>query len=315
MRYNLYGNSQRITKLLILFTWLTFLLPGCGTKEQIDKYSQDPDTGPIKSIIKTSVPLAYASSVAMRAVSGDTIANVEVIGGACISYPCSRLVTIYLGEGDLPLNYAQYGLINVYGLWSSDTQAILTTVFTDMNVGSDTFKISSIALTPVLVSGSGFKIVFANINLNISTTPDQISNTEVDSVYLRLNASPSDDVEVSVGMDAWIIEVDTANTVSDFSDDTYKITGGSQGINISGNSAEVTQLGLLRMTMAPECNLNPVGGEILLNQVEVSDTSIVIGQAFFSLGNTCNGEVKVALGLGTYFGATGKSYPLDLNTP
>lgn len=313
MQYNLPGDSHRIIKLLIVFILLTFSFLGCSSKEQIDKYSQDPDTAPIKSIIKTSVPLAYASSVAMRAVLGDTLANVSVTGGACTAYPCSRLVTIYLAEGDLPFNYAQYGSINVYGLWSSPSQAILTTLFTDMNVGTQTFKISSIALTPVLASATGLEIVFANININIATTPDQLSTAEIDSVYQRLNTSPSDDVEVSVGMDAWIIEVDNANTTSVFSDDIYKVTGGSQGITISGNGAQVIQLGLLRMTMAPECNLNPVGGEILLNQVEVSDTSHVIGQAFFSFDNSCNGEVKVALGLGTYFSATGKSYPLELN--
>ena len=291
------------------------MLLGCSAKEQLDEYSQDPDTAPIKSIIKTSVPLAYASSVAMRAVSGDSLPNVEAIGGTCDSYPCYRLVTIYLGEGDLPFDYAQYGSINVFGLWSSASQAILTTVFLDMDVGSDAFKVSSIALTPVLAAESGLKIVFANVNINIDTTPNQISSTELDSVYQQLNAEPPDDVKVSVGMDAWIIEVDTANTVNDFSDDTYKVTGGSQGINISGNDAEITQLGLLRMTMAPKCNLNPVGGELLLNQVEVSDTNNVIGQAFLNFDDACNGEVKVFLGLGTYFGATGKSYPLYLNSP
>ena len=113
-------------------------------------------------------------------------------------------------------------------------------------------------------------------------------------------------------MSAWIIEVDTANTASDFSDDTYKVTGGSQGINISGNDVEAVQLGLLRMTLTPQCSLNPVSGEILLNQVKVSDANNVIGQAFFNFDDTCNGEVKVFLGLGSYFGATGKSYPLNL---
>lgn len=315
MQYTFSGNPLPISKLEILSTFITFLVLGCNASEQLDKYTQDPDTTPIKSIVKTSVPLAYAASAAMRAVAGDSLPNVETIGGACDSYPCSRLVTIYVEEGDLPFDYARYGLINVFGLWSSASQAILTTVFLDMDVGSDAFSVSSVALTPVLATGADLKIVFANININVDTTPDQINGSELDSIYQQLNAEPSDDVEVSVGMDAWIIEVDTAGTASDFSDDTYKVTGGSQGINISGNDAEVTQLGLLRMTMAPECNLNPVGGEILLNQVEVSDTKHVIGQAFFNFDDTCNGEVKVFLGLGTYFGATGKSYPLYFNAP
>lgn len=315
MWYRISGNPRRISRFLISFALFILVLVGCSTKEQLGKYSQDPDITAIKSIIKTSVPLAYATSVAMRAVSGDYLANVAVIGGPCDSYPCYRLVTIYVGEGDLPFTYAQYGSINVFGLWSSASQAILTTVFTDMDVGSDAFNVTSVALTPVLASESDLKIVFANININIDTTPDQINAAELNSAYQQLDAQPSDDVEVSVGMDAWIIEVDTANTISDFSDDTYKVTGGTQGINISGNDAEVTQLGLLRMAIVPRCNLNPIGGEILLNQVEVSDTNKVIGQAFFNLGDTCDGKIKVLLGLGTYFGATGKSYPLYLNSP
>lgn len=315
MQYNFSGAPRQISKLLILFTLTTFILVGCGAGEQFDQYLQDPDTAPIKSIIKTSVPLGYAASVAMRAVAGDSILNVVNEFGACDTYPCSRLVTIYLQEGDLPLEYESYGSIAVFGLWSSDTQAILTTVFLDMNAGSDGFNVSSIALTPVIASETGLKIVFANININIDTTPDQISEADLDLIYLRLDTQPSDDVEVNVGMDAWIIEVDSANTASDFSDDTYLVTGGSQGINISGNSAEVTQLGFLRMQMAPECNLNPVGGEILLNQVEASNTNNVIGQAFFNFDNTCNGEAKVVVGFGNYIGATGKSYPLYLNSP
>jgi hypothetical protein len=225
------------------------------------------------------------------------------------------LVTIYIESGDLPLEFESYGLINVFGLWSSASQAILTTVFLDMNVGSDAFSVSSIALTPVLASQSDLKIIFANININIDTTPDQITDTELNSIYQQLDTEPSNDVEVNVDMDAWIIEVDKANTPSDFSDDTYSMSGGSQGIHVSDNNAETTQLGMLRIKMAPQCNLNPIGGELLLNQVSVSETNPIVGQAFFYFDDTCTGQANVFVGLGNYIGATGKSYPLHLNSP
>jgi hypothetical protein len=72
---------------------------------------------------------------------------------------------------------------------------------------------------------------------------------------------------------------------------------------------------MLRITMSPECNLNPVDGELLLNQVGVSNSNPVVAQAFFHFDDTCNGQTKVFVGLGNYFGATGKSYPLHLNSP
>ena len=316
MQYKSPGIPSLATNLLILLVLITFILSGCSdSKDQIEEFLQDPDTAPIKSVIKTSVPLAYAASVTMRAVSGDSLPNVEVIGGVCETYPCNRLVSIYVEAGELPLEFESYGLINVIGLWSSASQAILTTVFLDMNVGSNEFGVSSIALTPVLASQSQLKIIFANININVDTTPDQINETQRSSIYQQLDTQPSQDVEVNVGMDAWIIEVDNATTPSDFADDTYLISGGSQGIDISNNNAETTQLGMLRIAMAPECNLNPVGGELLLNQVGVSNTKPVVAQAFFHFDDTCNGQAKVFVGIGNYFGATGKAYPLNLNLP
>ena len=246
---------------------------------------------------------------------GDNLTNVHVAGGDCVTYPCSRLVTIYVEPGDLSYEFESYGSINVFGFWSSASQAILTTVFIDMNVGSNEFRVSSVALTPVLVTQTDLKIIFANINININTPPDQINETEIDTIFLQLNTEPSEDVEVNVDMDAWIIEVDNANTPSSFSDDTYSVSGGSQGITISNNDAETTQIGMLRITMAPECNLNPVGGELLLNQVGVSDSKPIVGQAFFHFDDTCDGRAKVFVGLGNYVGATGKSYPLLLNSP
>ena len=76
MQYKSPGIPSLATNLLILLVLITFILSGCSdSKDQIEEFLQDPDTAPIKSVIKTSVPLAYAASVTMRAVSVPCVAT------------------------------------------------------------------------------------------------------------------------------------------------------------------------------------------------------------------------------------------------
>jgi len=275
----------------------------------------DPSTGPIKSVIRTALPLGYAASVAMQAVQGNVPANTTVIGGSCGSYPCVRVVSIAISHGDLPLDFSSYGTITVIGLWASASQAILTTSFIGMTIGSNVISISSVALTPVITTASGVKVVYQNLQINQTTSPDTLSDAEKQAIYLNLSTAKPANVDLSVSMDAWIIEVDDHGTPTSYSDDSYRITGGSQGIDLTAYGQEILQLGILNLEMASACNQNPVNGLFLLNQISLSDSSTVIGQAYFDFSATCNGMAHVFLGLGNYLLATGKSYPLNLNTP
>lgn len=297
----------------------TFLISGCGDSDNDgrDDFFKDPSTEPIKSIIKTTVPLAYAASISMQAVNGNGPTKAVVIGGTCGSYPCTRVVTIAVAAGDFPFEFESYSEINVFGLWSSATRAIITTTFPNMYVGSTGLRVSGIGLTPVSMGPNGLKIASTNININVETKPTELSAEELQSTYAELDKEPPQNVEISMGMSGWIIEVDDAGTPTDFSDDSYFITGGSQGVNVTSNAnaSGVLQLAMVRVEMGPACNLNPVGGDLLLNQLAVSGSSSIIGQAFFFFDNTCDGQANVSFGLGNFIAASGESYPLDLTSP
>lgn len=307
----------KFSKTTMVFSIIASALFGCSGSNGVDDgdFFLDPSTEPIKAVIRTALPLGYAASIAMQAVQGNVPANTVVIGGNCNTFPCVRTVTIDISQGDLPLNFSSYGSISVVGLWSSVSQAILTTIFVDMTVGSGDLTVSSLALTPVVMSLTGLKVVYSNININLDTSPVTLSDAEIQSTYLKLDTQAPANVDLSVDMDAWIIEVDDATTPTTYTDDSYTITGGSQGIDISASATEVLQLGILSMEMRPTCNLNPLDGNFLVNQVDVSDSNIIIGQAFFFFNDNCDGLANVGLGLGNYIAATGKSYPLNLDAP
>ncbi len=293
------------------------MLSACGDSDnnRVDDFFLDPSTGPIKTIIRTALPLGYAASVAMQAVQGNVPANTTVIGGSCNDYPCLRIVTINISQGDLPLDFSSYGTISVAGLWSSASLAILTTTFAGMSIGSNTVSISSVALTPVLVSSTGLRVVYNNFQLNKGISPGTLSDEQTQGIYLTLGTSIPAELKLSVKMDAWIIEIDNATTPTNFTDDSYRITGGSQHIDLSGFGQEILQLGIINMEMASACNRNPVSGNFLMNQISLSDSSTIIGQAYFRFGSLCDGNASVSLGLGNYLAATGKSYALNLDMP
>ncbi|MCG6968715.1 MAG: hypothetical protein LJE85_03020 [Gammaproteobacteria bacterium] len=295
-----------------IFFVVIFLATACGKvdEETYSSTQKTPSTEPIKTTIKTTIPVAYAAAIAMQTVE-------------CATFPCASTVTVSVEAGALPINLESYGSIVVGGLWSDSTHAVLTTSFIDVSIGAGSLQISNVATFPVLATADGIKLVYAGLDINIDsgeTDPAQLSNDQIVSELDRLNTATTNDPEVSVDMDAWVIEVDYNGTSSDHTDDRYLIvSGGAQQISIDSDTTSVYQLGMVATEIGPNCSLNPTSGFALLNEVKVSTGDYadwpVIGSSLFQFDDTCDGTIKVVLSIGTFLGSTGKSIPLYLDEP
>jgi len=302
------------------------LLVSCGDGNDEDDirnyFNQIPTVEPIESTVKTAVPLGYAASVAMASVNGAVIPNTS-LSNTCTTYPCVATMVIILSPGILPVTLdgiENNGEIFVAGLWSSAQQAIMTMVFTDINAGSNYLSIHKISTIPVTQTGSTLSIVYAGVDMNIDSDPDffiDLNDTQIQTEYERLNQPVSDDPEINVDMDAWVISVDLAGTSDDFTDDTYSILGGGQYFQAGAADVSVLQLGLLNLQITPDCSLNPIEGLAVLQEVEIATgerfTWPKIGQALMQFNPTCNGRASVLLGTGSFTLVSGEEIDLGFN--
>lgn len=311
----------------IIFSCL--LMASCGgddPRDVIDDFLQTPDTEPIRTTIKTSVPLAHIAAVAMEAASGNPSSEVIPPTTTCGSYPCVSEVFMKLDQNSLPFTFDTSGSVAVFGLWTSPGSAILTVVFVDVYAGVPTFSVSQISTFPIVKSGNpggGYTLVFSDIDINIESDsePDELSVEERQAEFDRLNAETSDDAEVNMSLDAWVVEVSDAGTPNAYTDDSYSISGGGEYIGVAStstsSSANVMQLGLVRLLMSHDCSLNPTEGLAFINEVAVSTGNQgslpVVASALMEFDPTCDGTVQVMVATGNYIASIGDSIPINLN--
>ena len=307
------------------------LLPlGCGGSsdalDELSSFFRDPNTEPVRATIKTAVPLAHIAAVSMAAVQDNPPPQV-ISYDTCSVYPCLALITMELDPANLPFAYPAGGTVLVAGLWASPNQAILTASFIDVQPGVPFFKVSKVSTFPVMATTtpvSGLKIVYADIDIDISSEPDDtidLTNAEIQAEYDRLQASVSGDPEINISMDAWVIQMADDGTATDFTDDSYSISGGGQYIDInstsSPDSAGIFQVGMVDVRVSPVCSRNPTDGLAFIQEAGSggSGSFPVLASALMEFDSTCNGAVRVLVGLGNYINATGSWVTLDLDAP
>lgn len=297
------------------------LLASCGGGDNnvSDIIDQVPTVAPIESVAKTAVPLSYAASIAMASVNGTSYPNV-VTSNVCTGYPCVSVITITVQPNTLPIepdNIGTGGEIVIVGLWSSANQAILTLVFNGFRVGNEFLSMRKVSTIPVSQQNNTTTFAYSNVDIDIETeseTSIDLNDTEIQNEYNRLNLGIDMDPEVNVNLDAWVVEAQSGGTPTDFSDDKYLIVGGGQYFEAGPSAVSVLQIGAVGMQIAPDCVLNPKGGNAILQEVRVSSgnrsTWPILGQALIEFQSTCNGTAKVLLGTGSFFLASGDDIDL-----
>jgi hypothetical protein len=302
----------------IVVLGLTAAIASCSGSNPLHFSFKDPSGEPIKAVVRTTVPLAYAASVAMSSVTGSKPTNAAFVYNNCTTTPtdCAAVITIDDDNSAWPLQFSSYGTITVYGYWISPDQAILTVAF-GTGAGSSLFPVHDISVFPVLKTPTGFTIVYVNVDVDISTGPVDPATLTPEERLAKislLNTQPSNDASANIKMDAWIIDVDNAGTQT-FSDDTYRISGGGQYIEAGSGAGSILQLGLVDVSMGAGCALNPVLGLAAINEVGSSSSNVVDATALLSFGPSCDGNSMVMLATGNYLLAIGKSIPLNLTSP
>ena len=310
------------------FLWLGVFL-GCsflGCKD--NDILRDPDTETIRATLKAAVPLARFAAISMAAIQRSDVLGVSS-SNSCFTYPCAAIVTIDPSSQPLPFSIDSSGVVKIAGLWTSSESAILTISFIDMRIGVSTFPVVRVSTIPVMKSDEpdgGYTIVYANADVNVEHAPSDtvlLTDDEIQTEFDRMETDAPNDLEVSLDMDSWIVRYIDGGTPTDISDDTYSISGGGQYVDVrsdgSMESNSMIQLGMVGVTITPDCTANPTSGLAVIQEAGSSSSGLgsipVLGQATMIFESACSGSVRVLLSTGNYVGAVGSQVPLNLNHP
>jgi hypothetical protein len=303
-------------KLYISFLMILIFLCSC---KKIKEYFYDPETEPVRQAIKTSAAIGYSVSVAMSVMSGERPPHVISTGG-CSDFPCTFLIYIDINqENPLMFSEGNVGQIIVAGLRPDENVAIMTIVFSDINISTQSFTLLSIHTIPVIKEEDRIMVVFSEMDINIGSDSDVLLNMdltpkEIDYEVSRLDREKPQDLYVAVEQNAWFIGIDQKNTLSDFRDDSYSITGGGQIIEVTGASGGIIQQAMLQVEIEPGCPRNPVYGYALIKNTSTEERKFPeLGTAIFSFHGPCDGMADITVATGVYLRSNGKSIPLGLD--
>ncbi|UCH15810.1 MAG: hypothetical protein JSV22_07540 [Bacteroidales bacterium] len=298
---------------------LLLVLIFAGSCKKVKEYFHDPETEPVSQVIKTSAAIGYSVSVAMSVMSGEQPPHV-ISTGDCSNFPCTFLVYINVNQ-DNPLLFGDgaVGEIVVAGLRPDEDVAIMTIVFTNVNIRTQSFTLLSVHTIPVIKEEDRIMVVFSEMDINFDPDSDallnlDLSQNEIDSEFSRLERERPEDLYVAVEQNAYFINIDQKNTFDYFSDDLYAITGGGQLIEVIGASGGIIQQAMLNVEIESGCHRNPVDGYALIKNTSAEERRFPeLGTAVFDFHDRCDGMADISVATGVYLRSNGKSVPLDLD--
>lgn len=314
---------HNLRKAIIILSFLALQSCGGNPKDFIEEFIRTPDAEPIRASIRTAIPLAHIAATSMEAVHGNASSSVSV-STTCSSYPCAAVVSMELSQDDLPFDFAASGNVTIFGLWTSRETAVLTVTFNEVYAGVSSYSVRRVSTFPVTrTPESNYFIVYTDIDVNVDTTPDELSEEEVQAELERLDIEVSNDAEVNVSLGSWAVEIDNGGTIDEYSDDVYMVSGGGQYIGVANNSTssstQIIQLGLAQALVSHDCSTNPTEGYAFINEVGVARgdqaSAPVIATALLELESSCNGSIRVYLATGNYVTSNGDDIEMDLNLP
>lgn len=307
---------KKFILVILSFTLIILISDSC---KEIEEYFHDPELESITDAIKTSAIIGYAVSTAMSVMEGYQLPNVRIKTG-CHDFPCVSVMLIRIDE-TYPYSFSsgETGEIIVAGLWADEETAILTLLLTDFNIHTSTFRLKNIHTIPVIRTFDGkIGVAFAGIDINLNQHSDDLLEfnlitQEIESEFARLDDQRPEDVYVAVEQNAWFIEIDQKNTPDDLWDDSFVITGGGQLAEVTDNTADVVQQGMIDVMLDQVCSANPVNGHALVRKVNTEDEKFPeLGTVILEFHGSCDGKADVLLATGAYIGTNGRSIRLNM---
>lgn len=292
--------------------------------EKIEDLLREPDVTPVRNVLKAAMPLGYAANLTMAALQGASLPNVTVVrSGSDTSTGCFLVNIIVDSTYPLPGDVRATGIITTAGLVVDNRTAIMTALFSQMNVQQGSFVLRDISTFPVvsdtdIISGKReLDVVYFDVDVNkgsdtlvnIKITPAQIT-----AELTKYQTMKSFDSGVTVGENAWIIRVDDNNTLSNVSDDKYVIFGAGQYVEAGSSKAEIVQLTMINTSMSPSCKYNPTQGYAFWQNMGAGSqpSDLDIGHVFLTFHSACDGNAKVTIATGVYVKSFGKDIALGL---
>lgn len=332
-----YQHSKLLNTAAGLFISL-MLFAGCASDDKnIPVEEKIPSVEPIEAAMKTMTPLGYAASLFMVKINETDPANTE-----CASQLCVTTLEIPFDQQtrqSFPVELVAEGTAKLYvaGVWSTATSgsaidaAVISLLFIDMRGGSFGFPTYKISTVPITKTEFGISTVYSRSDIGVEkdTAVDalkaEIGNLSIDDLNIAvarlkdLFTDISDDLELNIAKDYWLVNVKDVNgTLDNFSDDLYGLSGGGVYVDVGLSSGNAYQVGLSNVVMGHNCKANPSEGNAMISEVEVEpgrNTSswFRLGYVKLQFDTTCDGHAYVDSGWGSYGAINGQRVELEFN--
>ncbi len=295
----------------------------CGC-EKFEDLLREPDITPVRNVLKAAMPLGYAANLTFAALQGASLPNVTIVrSGSDTSTGCFLVNIIVDSTFPLPGDMQATGIITTAGIIVDNRTAIMTALFSQMNVQRGSFILRDISTFPVvadtdIISGKReLDVVYFDVDVNAGSDTlvnIGISQGQINAELTKYQTMKSFDSGVTVGENAWIIRVDDNNSLANVSDDKYVIYGAGQYVEASNSKAELVQLTMIGASMSPRCKYNPTQGYAFWQNMGAGSqpSDLDIGHVFLTFHSACDGNAKVTIATGVYVKSIGRDIALGL---
>jgi len=303
-----------ISSILLLFSI------SCRKANEVKEWFQEPPVTPVTQTIKTVIPVGYAAEVAILTLKGFSVPDTKVSNSKN-----ATIITIdahnnypYRFKGD------NYGEMIVAALQTGENTALISVFFTDTDIVNGSFKLLNVIAFPVVFTEEKITAVYVAMDINLGSNTNigiDLTEDEITSKLLKLENERTENYEVAIAQNAWIIDIYHQGTYENLVDDRFKIFGGQQAVAVENYETE-SSVGALQMAMidtdfSVNCLKNPTHGHVFLQDVEVSSTAndndIVFGHVLYEFHPNCDGEILVNAATGNFIFAIGEELDLGLN--
>jgi len=302
-----------ISSILLLFSI------SCRKANEVKEWFQEPPVTPVTQTIKTVIPVGYAAEVAILTLKGFSVPDTKVSNSKN-----ATIITIdahnnypYRFKGD------NYGEMIVAALQTGENTALISVFFTDTDIVNGSFKLLNVIAFPVVFTEEKITAVYVAMDINLGSNTNigiDLTEDEITSKLLKLENERTENYEVAIAQNAWIIDIYHQGTYENLVDDRFKIFGGQQALAVENYETE-SSVGALQMAMidtdfSVNCLKNPTHGHVFLQDVEVSSTAndndIVFGHVLYEFHPNCDGEILVNAATGNFIFAIGEELDLGL---
>ncbi|MDY6800936.1 MAG: hypothetical protein SVU94_06905 [Bacteroidota bacterium] len=306
--------------IFVISSILLLLSISCRKANEVKEWFQEPPVTPVTQTIKTVIPVGYAAEVAILTLKGYDVPNTKMLKSknSTLIYIDTSVDYPYKFKGD------NYGQMVVAALQTEENTALISVFFTDMGIVNGSFKLLNVIAFPVVFTEEKITAVYVTMDINLGSNTNigiDLTEDEITSKLLKLENERTENYEVAIAQNAWIIDIYHQGTYENLVDDRFKIFGGQQAVAVENYETE-SSVGALQMAMidtdfSVNCLKNPTHGHVFLQDVEVSSTAndndIVFGHVLYEFHPNCDGEILVNAATGNFVFAISDELDLGLN--